>query len=69
MILEKPSDLTPTLSMGLSIEHLVSMTTPIAAGMLWMAYGYEWVFCLAALVGVLSGVFASRIPRQPHASD
>ncbi len=47
-IVEKKSDLTPTLSMGVSVDHAVSMTMPFFAGLLWEAAGYQYVFLLAA---------------------
>lgn len=60
-ILENKKDLTPTLAMGISIEHLISMTAPIGAGFLWTHYGYYWVFIIAAVVAVFSGITASGI--------
>ncbi len=68
--LEKESDLTPTLAMGISIEHVISMTAPLGAGFLWAKYGYYWVFIIAAFVAVFSGITASgikehgRLPKQ-----
>ncbi len=60
-ILEKQKDLTPTLAMGISIEHVISMTAPLGAGFLWATYGYYWVFIIAAVVAVFSGITASGI--------
>jgi len=59
-------DLTPTLSMGLSIEHLVSMIAPGIAGLIWIHYGYYWVFIIAAGVGVISAMLSLkiRVPGQ-----
>ena len=63
-ILETRDDLTPTLSMGLSIEHIVSMTTPILAGMIWIKYGYHWVFIISAIIACYSAYLALRIPKE-----
>ncbi len=60
-ILEDKNDLTPTLAMGISIEHIISMTAPLGAGILWAHYGYYWVFIIAAAVAIISGVTASGI--------
>lgn len=57
-ILKYKEDLAPTLAMGLSIEHIVSMTAPMFAGFLWINYGYYWAFLLASFVAILS-LFAS----------
>ncbi len=48
------SEVTPTLSAGLSLDHVVSMTIPIAGGLLWAAAGYQAVFMAAAVIGVLN---------------
>lgn len=63
-IVEHPSDLTPTISMGISIEHIVSMIVPIAAGIVWMTYGYQWVFLMTCIMAVFSGGLALAIPKS-----
>ena len=65
-IIEKQEDLTPTLAMGISIEHVISMTAPLGAGILWARYGYYWVFIIAAVVAVFSGITASGIFIKKH---
>jgi hypothetical protein len=39
-----PEDLSPTLSMDISIDHIVSMTIPFLGGYLWTVLGYKYVF-------------------------
>ena len=56
------SDLAPTLSLGVSINHAVSMAVPALGGLLWVRFGYPSVFAAAACVAVLMFVFALRIP-------
>jgi len=65
-ILKDKDDLTPTLAMGISIEHIISMTAPLGAGILWAVYGYYWVFIIAAVVAVFSGITAAgiKIPEK-----
>jgi len=65
-IVEEQEDLTPTLAMGISIEHVISMTAPLGAGILWARYGYYWVFIIAASVAVFSGITASGIFIKKH---
>ena len=65
-IVEEQEDLTPTLAMGISIEHVISMTAPLGAGILWARYGYYWVFIIAAAVAVFSGITASGIFIKKH---
>ncbi len=63
--LVQESDLTPTLSMGVSFDHLVSMTIPILGGFLWESYGYETIFMLAGLIVLANLYVTSRIKDQP----
>jgi len=53
-IVESADDIAPTLSMGLTLDHAVSMTVPIAGGLLWAKYGYEWVFLAAGLIALIN---------------
>jgi MFS family permease len=41
-------DVTSTLSAGISLDHLVSITAAIAGGYIWATWGSQWVFFLAA---------------------
>jgi MFS family permease len=47
-----PEDVSPTLSMGLSIDHVVSMVVPWLGSLVWNAFGYQYVFVLGALIAV-----------------
>ncbi len=64
-IADTPTDITPTIAMGITIDHLVAMTLPIASGYIWTTWGFRWVFLLAGSVAV-AGFFIClriRIPR------
>ncbi len=60
-IIDNPDDLTPTLSMGLTIDHIVSMTIPFFGGLLWMTYGYQYVFLVAAVIALVNLYAALKI--------
>jgi MFS family permease len=47
-------ELTPTLSAGISINHITSVAVPIAAGMLLPIIGYEGIFLGAGAILALS---------------
>ena len=55
---EHRSDIAPTLSLGVTMDHAVSMSIPSAGGLLWAAYGYRSVFMAAALLA-LAGLAAA----------
>lgn len=60
-ILENKDDLTPSLSTGVSIDHAVSMVVPTFGGLIWVHYGYPYVFLCAAGLAVLMFISASRV--------
>jgi hypothetical protein len=59
-----PADITPTISLGITIDHVVAMTLPILSGYLWVAVGHEWVFVLAGAIA-LAGLFVCLRIRVP----
>ena len=63
-----PSEHTPTLSMGVAMNHVAAVTMPLVGGALWQYAGYRWTFALGALAVALSIVAALRVPKhQPPA--
>jgi MFS family permease len=40
------------------------MIAPLAAGYIWVRFGYPWVFFLSAAVGLLMLLTSSRIPPK-----
>lgn len=63
-ISREDSEVARTLSMGLSMDHVVSMFIPIAAGFAWYtggASGYVYVFLGGLAISVLNFFIASKI--------
>jgi MFS family permease len=72
-ISDSKEDLSANLSLGVSINHVISMSVPALGGLLWKAHGYEIVFLVAAGLAAVQGVFAAlvRVPQRipvPEAS-
>lgn len=63
-IADDPTDITPTISLGITIDHAVAMTLPVLSGYLWEAYGYRWVFLLAGGIALI-GYFVCLQIRIP----
>jgi MFS family permease len=55
------ADVTPTLSTGVSLQHIASMVIPVFGGLLWAAVGYEAVFIAAAVIAFLNFVLSRKI--------
>ena len=66
-IVDDPGDITPTISMGITIDHAVAMTLPILSGYIWEAYGFQWVFILAGAIAFMGFFVCLRIrtPDRP----
>lgn len=63
-IADDPSDITPTISMGVTIDHVVAMSLPVLSGYLWEAYGHRWVFLLAGGIAIAGFFVCLRIPSK-----
>jgi MFS family permease len=57
-----PEDVSPTLSTGISLDHLVAMTIPALGGVVWAATGadgYKYIFMIDAVFAA-ANFFMSR---------
>ena len=64
----KKEDVTASLSLGVTIDHTISMSIPTLGGLIWIFYGYQYVFIGAAGVALLTLIAAGFIrvpPPQP----
>ena len=60
-IVDSPDELTASISTSYSVEHVVSVVSPAAAGLVWVTWGYPWVFFICAVVAVMMFGASSRI--------
>ncbi len=63
-IVVDPADITPTISLGITIDHVVAMSLPVLSGFIWEKYGHQWVFVLAGAIA-LGGFFICLRIRVP----
>ncbi len=59
-------DVYPTLSLGISMDHLVAMIIPWFGGLLWTLAGYEWVFLCGAGIACVNFILTRfiKIPAK-----
>lgn len=62
------SEHTPTLSMGVAMNHVAAVTMPLVGGYVWTGLGYQWTFALGAVAAVLSILAALRLPKAGAAA-
>jgi len=60
-ILVQPSDFTATLSLGLSLDHVVSISCAIAAGFIWDSFGPQYIFFAAAAMSFVNLFVATKV--------
>lgn len=39
-----PKDLKPTFAMGVTMNHIAAVTSPLIGGLIWMKFGYQIIF-------------------------
>ena len=59
-----PQEINSTLAMGVSVNHIASMTIPAVAGAVWIGLGYERVFAGAAVLALIISAVSTRVPRK-----
>ena len=65
-IADGPGDIASTISMGLSLDHAVSMLIPLGGGLLWAHYGYLPVFLVSGGLAICNLLIAFFIPDRQN---
>ncbi|MCT4686918.1 MFS transporter [Vallitalea sp.] len=55
------SDITPTLSMGISMDHVVSILCAYIGGIIWSAWGPQYIFFFAATLSLVNLFVAKKV--------
>ena len=62
------SDITPTLSFGISLDHVVTIVCAVLGGMVWGIWGPQYIFFLAASLSLVNLYVAVKV-RLPGNSE
>ena len=60
----RPEDVSPSLSVGISVDHLITVFLPILGGLAWYnggPGGYRYVFFGGAVIALLNFISARKI--------
>jgi predicted MFS family arabinose efflux permease len=60
-IAKEDADVQPALTAGVTIDHIFSISIALLGGVIWNAFGYQYVFLLGVVIAVLNFAAASRI--------
>ncbi len=55
------ADITPTLSLGISLDHIVSIICAVLGGIVWTAWGPQYIFFLASGLSLVNLFVATRV--------
>jgi predicted MFS family arabinose efflux permease len=59
-------DLSPSLAMGITWNHIAAVSVPLAAGVIWEQYGYERIFLCGIGLALTSLAMCFTLPRHPQ---
>lgn len=62
----RPEDVTQTLTMGVSIDHIFSVSIAVLGGLVWLKWGYQYIFLAGAVIAVVNFFSALQIKTQPR---
>lgn len=57
-IAHDPAEITQTLSLGISLDHIVTIACASVSGVVWMVYGPQYVFYFASVLSLFNVVIA-----------
>lgn len=60
-IIVSDEDITPTLSLGISLDHLMSITFAVIGGLVWKNFGPQYIFYLVAALSFVNLYVALHI--------
>lgn len=63
-----PTDITPTLSLGISLDHVMSISFAVIGGFVWEAYGPQYIFYLVGALSFINLFVAIKI-KNPEKQD
>lgn len=63
----QPDDVQPALTMAVSIDHIFSITAALVGGLIWSAFGFQYVFLMGTAIAAVNLVAALRVstPARP----
>ena len=63
-IVRDKSEISPTLSTGMSIDHVISIVCAVLGGLAWSSLGPQYVFYTAAALSLINVLVATRLPKR-----
>lgn len=64
----RPEDVSQTLTMGVSIDHIFSVSIAVLGGIVWVKWGYQYIFLGGAIIAVINFFSALQIKTPSRKS-
>ena len=64
-IAKEPEHIQSTMTAGVTIDHVFSISAALVGGAIWNAWGFQYVFLFGALLALTNFFVASRV-RVPE---
>jgi predicted MFS family arabinose efflux permease len=61
---DTPDEIMPTLSVGVSMDHIASVVSPIFGGILWNSLGPQWVFIAGVAIAAVFTAMCFLVPGK-----
>jgi MFS family permease len=64
----QPDHIQPALTAAVTIDHVFSITAALVGGVIWNAFGFQYVFLLGMLIAIINFFTALRVrlPQRPQ---
>ncbi|MCL2720946.1 MAG: MFS transporter [Treponema sp.] len=62
-------EITATLSTGISVNHIFSVSIALIGGWIWKVAGLEVLFTMSAILGLISSIFAATIKKSEEVGN
>ena len=59
-----PEEIMPTLSLGISMDHVASVISPLISAFIWKIVGPQWVFVIGGVIGVIYTCVCFLVPGK-----
>jgi predicted MFS family arabinose efflux permease len=59
-----PEDVSQTLTMGVSIDHIFSISIALMGGFVWSKWGYQYIFLAGAVIALINFISALQIKTK-----
>jgi len=59
-----PEDLKPSLAMGVTMNHVAAVASPLVGGLVWYHFGYQVIFFSGAILAIISLIVSQWVDPE-----